>query len=199
MAKTDEVSIVMKILITGFEPFLENKNNISKEILESFRTSATTLVLPVEFKRSFEILKEEIERVQPEMVLMFGLAVGRTKISLEKVALNWVETKHADNAAHVPKVGLIDPYEELALMTKLLFSEIQSKLPQELTEMSFSAGTYVCNDLYFRTLKYIKSRPELGLQAGFIHLPQPTAKFPKEKITEICRALVKDLSSKTRY
>ena len=54
----------MKILVTGFKPFLGEKINPSEmlavELAKNF-SEITSLLLPVEFGKSFEILKKRQE------------------------------------------------------------------------------------------------------------------------------------------
>ena len=53
----------MKILVTGFEPFLDNEVNPTKDVLELLPPSihgneVIKLLLPVEFDTSFEIVRK---------------------------------------------------------------------------------------------------------------------------------------------
>lgn len=161
----------MKILVTGYKPFLGASSNpseylankISEEIFQ-----VKSLILPVEFGRSFEILKNELEVNNYTMLIMIGQAAGRKKISLEKVALNWVQTENRDEAQYLPETGNISREAPLALMTKfpvdLVFNALKSN--NYPVEISFSAGTYVCNELYFRVLEKFTD-----LQSVFVHVP----------------------------
>ena len=81
--------------------------------------------------------------------------------------MNWVETQHKDESGKLPATGKILE-GPLALMTSFPIQEIFQKLAKEgfPVEISYSAGTFVCNDLYFRTLHEFKN-----LKAVFIHVP----------------------------
>lgn len=161
----------MKILVTGFKPFLGEKINPSEKLaLELSREfdHVESVILPVEFEKSFAILREKILGVNPDFVIMIGQASGRKNVCIEKVGLNWVQTENKDEAGVVPKAGKILPAIELALMTEFpvdqtFFQIKKAGLP---VEISFSAGAYVCNDLYFRVLNEFRD-----LKSVFVHVP----------------------------
>ncbi len=161
----------MKILLTGFKPFLSEKINpseiLSTDLSDDFE-EVTSLILPVEFGNSFKILKEHLHKNCYEFVIMLGQAAGRQKISLEKIALNWVQTEHRDELGMLPLSDFIVKNEPLALMSEFPVNEVYAELRKHdlPVEISFSAGTFVCNDLYYRTLSDFK-----GLNSVFIHLP----------------------------
>lgn len=161
----------MQILVTGFKPFLGEKINPSEKLASALACEFSyveSMILPVEFSKSFEFLKSEIEKSKPNYVIMLGQASGRKNICFEKVGLNWIQTEHPDEAGVTPKSGKILVDVDLALMTEFPVEQIFLKLKQaELpVEISFSAGTFVCNDLYFRTLNEFK-----GIKAVFVHVP----------------------------
>lgn len=161
----------MKILISGFKPFLGQKINPSEKLaldLQNKFLEVVSIVLPVEFKQAFYILDREIQNVEPDYVIMLGQAADRKNICFEKIGLNWVQTTQPDESGSVPVMGPIEKTEPLALMTKFpvddVFQYLKSK--NEPVEISFSAGTYVCNDLYFRILNEFKTA-----KAVFVHVP----------------------------
>lgn len=164
----------MKILVSGFKPFLGEKINPSELLVEGFQEKSQinhnihTIVLPVEFEKAFVLLQEQIEKVNPDIILMLGQAGGRKKISLEKIALNWNQARAADESGFCPAVGEIYKLAPLALMTSFpvdsLCEFLQSqKLP---VSLSFSAGAFVCNNLYYKVLHHYPK-----LKTVFIHVP----------------------------
>jgi pyroglutamyl-peptidase len=84
------------------------------------------------------------------------------------VGLNWVQTHNADESGNRPIAGRILEGVDLALMCSFpidrIFLELKRK--QMPVEISFSAGTFVCNELYFRILNKFKN-----LKALFVHVP----------------------------
>lgn len=172
-----------KVLLSGFGPFLDIQDNPSEQIVQSLTNqfSCPHVILPVVFEKSFEVLKEKFFEVNPDVILMFGVAANRSKIGFERIGLNWVESKKPDITLKIPRSGRIDSNQELALMTSVdlekLFSQFDSHDRQAL-EISYSAGAYVCNDLYFRMLNEKSIRAE----KLFIHIP-PFAAI--EKIAQV--------------
>ena len=159
-----------KIILTGFKPFLGDLTNPSEIICQSISDpKVITQVLPVDFTQAFIELKKTIEKVKPDYVIMLGLASGRTEISLEKVALNWNESKHPDEAGVFVHPGKINVnHEPLALMAKFPINKLQDFLEDKNypVKISFSAGTYVCNNLYYKVLAEFPN-----VKSIFIHVP----------------------------
>ncbi len=159
----------MKILITGFKPFLGESVNPSELILyEIQHSNIQILILPVEFKSAFQILDTEIKNTNPDYVIMLGQASGRKNICFEKIGLNWIQSTNPDESGFKPQMGAIQIDQPLALMTKFPVDDIYQKLKSQNqpVEISFSAGAYVCNDLYF---KILSAYPDL--KSVFIHVP----------------------------
>jgi pyroglutamyl-peptidase len=161
----------MKILVTGFKPFLGEALNPSEMLarnLQEHFSEVQSLVLPVEFENAFFKLNEHLQICQYTYVILLGQASGRSKIGFEKIALNWQQTEHTDEAGYKPNTGEILIGEKLALMTSFNVDSALSLLKKENkpVEISFSAGTYVCNDLYYRALSQFND-----LKIVFVHVP----------------------------
>ncbi|WP_409477673.1 pyroglutamyl-peptidase I [Pseudobdellovibrio sp. HCB154] len=158
------------ILVSGFKPFLKEKINPSELLVEKLKVKyqdLKTVVLPVEFDRAFVELQKQIEQVKPKFVIMFGQAGGRPNVCLEKIALNWNQTKSFDEANKKPEVGRIGD-GELALMSTFPVDDCAEFLADRKlkVETSFSAGAFVCNNLYFKVLKNYPLIPSI-----FVHVP----------------------------
>lgn len=191
------------ILVSGFKPFSNEKINPSELLVEKLKVKHQDLksvILPVEFDRAYVELQKTIEQVNPKFVIMFGQAGGRPNICLEKIALNWNQTKSADESKFVPQTGRI-ANGELALMSTFLVDDLAAFLADRRLkiEISFSAGAFVCNNLYFKVLK---NNPLI--QSIFIHVPflpeQGLASQPKmdfEKMYETAEQIVQFAKSRT--
>lgn len=158
------------ILVSGFKPFLSEKINPSELLVEKLKVNSQDLnsvILPVEFDRAYIELQKTINQVNPKFVIMFGQAGGRSNVCLEKIALNWNQTKSADESKFVPPTGRIAD-GELALMSTFPVDDLAAFLVDRRlkTEISFSAGAFVCNNLYFKVLK---NNPLI--QSIFVHVP----------------------------
>lgn len=180
-----------KVLLTGFGPFLQNKENPSEKICHVLSREFSDfrfLVLPVEYEKAFHILKNEAEKYEPDFIIMMGLAAKRSLISLEKVALNWIESDHPDGIGSVIQAEKIDRRDEqLAYLTTFPVNDLYQVLKQKgyPIEISFSAGAYVCNNLFYKTLRGFEKIPSL-----FVHLPEESFVSLPEQVGVIKDILV---------
>jgi pyroglutamyl-peptidase len=164
----------MKVLLSGFSSFSHHTVN-SSEVLAFHLANRKipglemrSCILSVTFNDSFNVLKDQIDLYQPEVVISLGLAEKRSVISLEKVALNYVDCEIPDNSGRLIKDSPVLGSAPAAYFSTLPLKEmLQVETPYPV-EISYSAGTYVCNDLMFRALHYLKDK---NIQAGFIHVP----------------------------
>lgn len=161
-----------KVLLSGFGPFLDIKDNPSEVIVRSLAQSMNVphIILPVVFGQAFDHLKALCQEQNPDIVLMFGVAATRSKICFERIGLNWVESKNPDTSMRIPPTGKINLEQELALMSSLDLEKIISQYnlsERQHVEISYSAGAYVCNDLYFRML----NEKSIEAEKLFIHVP----------------------------
>jgi len=175
------------ILISGFKPFKNEKINPSELLVTQLNLDEVqTVILPVEFDRAFVELKTKILEVNPKYILMLGQAGGRPNICLEKIALNWNQTSSADESGFTPSTGKIFNQDELALMTKFPMDALNEKLKslKLSVELSFSAGTFVCNNVYYKVLREFPSISSL-----FIHVPflpeQGDVQHPKMSLEQM--------------
>jgi pyroglutamyl-peptidase len=168
-----------RVLLTGFEPFGGAASNPAQDIAlaldgrESDRYSVHSAILPVERFGAISALQKQIERHKPEVVICLGVAVGRASISLEKVAINFDDFRIADNAGQQPIGEPIEPAGPNAYFSSLPLNRIVEALNDKdiAAEISFSAGTFVCNHLMYGTLR-LAEKSRNRFRTGFIHIPQ---------------------------
>ncbi|ASD64625.1 pyroglutamyl-peptidase I [Bdellovibrio bacteriovorus] len=166
-----------KILLTGFEPFLGEPVNPSQILLENIKRDLTfndqvhTLLLPVSFAKAPRLVAAAMAMQDYDCVLMLGQAGGRKNICLERVGLNWNETEKPDEDGSTPVRGTISSQAPPALFTTAPVEQWMQILKEHQipVEISLSAGGYVCNNVYFKTLQVLGSSPET--EACFIHVP----------------------------
>lgn len=162
--------------MTAFEPFDGQATNSSEVVMQSLRESLVDrchfLTLPVSYARSIENLRKHLELTKEpyQFVLMLGQASGRSRISLERVALNWIEATLADADGALPKPSLIQPEAPAALVSDLPLHEWRDQLIHQglPVEVSLSAGGYVCNYIYFAATTQALKNSQKCL---FVHLP----------------------------
>ena len=164
-----------RLLITCFEPFGGRTENASRLAVQALpRTigpfEVHRLCLPVEFGRAAEITLAAFERLRPHALICVGEAARRTHITPEMVAINLRHASIPDNANIAPHDEPVVPGGENALFSTLPVRAMaqaicDAGLPGE---VSYSAGTYVCNDLMYLTLRALASS---GIPCGFVHVP----------------------------
>jgi len=171
----------VKILVTGFAPFGGETINPAYEAVKLLPdTIAGAAIikaeLPTVFRKGAQALRTLIDTHKPDAVLCIGQAGGRPVISVERVAINLQDARIADNEGNSPKDETIIPTGRTAyfsnLPTRAIVQFLQDKgIPAAL---SYSAGTYVCNDVLYHLLYWIDSLyPQM--RGGFIHVPYDPA------------------------
>lgn len=191
----------MKLLITGFEPFGGEPVNPSWEAVKAMAAPAGAelcrLCLPVCFHAAGERLTEALESEKPDAVLCVGQAAGRAAVTPERFAVNLRDARIPDNAGAKPQDEAIcadgpAAYGSTLPLRKLEAALLKAGLPAELSN---SAGTFVCNELFYVLMHYVNqmARP---IPAGFVHvpaLPEQAARMkpgtPSLAQAEITRAL----------
>ncbi|WP_312124493.1 pyroglutamyl-peptidase I [Lysinibacillus boronitolerans] len=165
-----------KILVTGFEPFLDFKINPTMQIVEALNGKKIDSydivgrILSVDFQQSAEQLKQHIEEVKPQIIISLGLAGGRFKVTPERIAIN-VKDGEPDNNGYTPVDESIYEEGEDAYLTNLPIRSMVNRLQAEgyPAEISNTAGTYLCNNIMYEGLAYAQQHK--GVRAGFIHIP----------------------------
>lgn len=165
-----------KVLLSGFEPFGGEIINPSLELIKHMRdenwegVEVHLVQLPVVFGESIQRLKEEISRVNPDIVIGIGQAGGRTALSIERIAINVDDAVIGDNKNHQPIDQPVNPdgpaaYFATVPIKKMMQAARDAGVP---AYISNSAGTYVCNHLMYGILDTLHGT---GRQGGFIHIP----------------------------
>jgi pyroglutamyl-peptidase len=166
------------VLVLGFEPFDGESLNPSAQIARCLdgetigRHRLVGAILPVAFGDAPIALAQHLDRHQPGFVFALGLAGGRAEIALERVAINLIDARIADNAGLQPidtpvlKDGPGAYFSSLPLKT--MQARVQSLgIP---CVLSLSAGTFVCNQVFY-WLGHLLATEHPGACGGFIHLP----------------------------
>lgn len=166
-----------KILVTGFSPFGGERVNPSWEAVKRLpdRIAGAELVkleIPTSFSRCGPAVEAAVEAHRPDAVLCVGQAGGRACVSVERVAINLAEAGIPDSDGDQPadqpiQAGGPDAYFS-TLPVKAMAQRVRERgIP---CQISYSAGTYVCNCVMYQTL-HLAARRYPALRAGFIHVP----------------------------
>lgn len=175
-----------KVLLTGFEPFGGASFNPSGAVVQAIAKRGidgieiVTAILPVEFKRSAEMLVELISNHKPDVVISLGQAEGRDFIGTEQVAINLADGRIADNAGVKIVNQSINPSAADGYFSTLPIRAIVDAISSLgiAAKISYSAGTFICNEIFFATQSFLQ---ESEVISGFIHLPlapNQAAEFP---------------------
>lgn len=166
------------ILVTGFEPFGSHTVNPSEELakaLDGRRLGGCAIagaVLPVHHAEASRRVSMLLAELAPLAVVHLGLAEGRARLALERVAVNVMEYRIPDNAGYQAEGEPCEADGPAAYLSTLPLAEILVALTGEgiPAYVSNSAGTFLCNQTLYRTLHEIATR-EHTARAGLVHLP----------------------------
>jgi pyroglutamyl-peptidase len=166
------------VLVTGFEPFGNHTQNPSGEIakrVDGRRVGTLTVrgaVLPVHHAEAAPAVAALLAETDPDAVLHLGLAEGRARLALERVAVNVMDYRLPDNAGYRAQDEPCVPGGPAAYWASLPLRQILAALAAEglPAYLSNTAGTYLCNQTLYATLHEI-ARRGLRARAGFLHLP----------------------------
>ena len=181
----------MKLLLTGFEPFGGSHINPSEQTLLAIAhdgmpgVELRTAILPVDRSAGPAKAIAAIREFQPDAVVCLGEASRRMAISIERVAVNLMDYRIADNSGNQVHDVPISPDGPAAYFTTLpvramLDAVRAARVPAEL---SLSAGAFLCNQVTYAVLHFLAAN-NLRTPAGFIHLPA----LPEQVLDKIPQA-----------
>lgn len=172
----------LAVLLSGFAPFGGAERN---ESWAAVRHAAALLredpglrvavrELPVEFGRAGDLLLQAVRAESPQLVIAVGLAAGRRAVTPERVAINVQDARIPDNAGAQPVdepcvVGGPAGWFSTLPIKAMTAAARTAGLPAEVSQ---TAGTYVCNDVFFRLQHALGTEGALaGVRGGFVHVP----------------------------
>lgn len=186
-----------KILLTGFEPFGGSKINPSLEAVKALNGktlggySIVGEEIPLAFNKIKLTIETLIEKHEPVAVISVGQS-GRDRISLERITINLADARIPYNCGTKPFDQILEPEGPVAYFSKLPIRKMLQKLQEAgiPAEISYSAGTYGCNQLFYHLMHYISTQG-LNIPAGFVHVPSlPEQVINKRNIHSMCLDLI---------
>jgi pyroglutamyl-peptidase len=194
------------VLLTGFEPFGGEALNPSWEAVRALQGArigghrVEARCLPVVFGDSIAHLRKAIAATKPVLVVCVGQAGGRPQLSLERVAINVDDARAPDNAGQCPVDAAIVADGPAAYFATLPIKRLRAALHRAgiPAEISQTAGTYVCNHVFYGLMHALRARR--GLRGGFVHIPYSpeqaarhagAASLPTATVTEALRIIVR--------
>lgn len=166
-----------KLLLTGFEPFLQLTVNPTMKIVEELDGLEINgyrivgRILTVDFRSSGKELLQLLAAEKPDVHISLGLAAGRYKITPERIAIN-VQDGDVDNEGNRPIDEVIQVDGEPGYFSTLPIRKMVEKLIENgfPAEISNTAGTYLCNNVMYEALHYAHMTNS-AMISGFIHIP----------------------------
>ena len=190
------------LLITGFDPFGGQAVNPSWAVAEALpdvigEYHLVKLQISTVYGKAAQAVLAKAAECNPDTILCMGLAGGRKAITPEVVAINLREAPIPDNDGveyeNTPVIPDAPAAYFATLPVRAMVSAIrQRELPAAL---SYSAGTYVCNDVLYTLLHHYHGT---STRVGFVHIPflptqakegQPS--LPLEQAVEALIAAIK--------
>jgi len=131
-----------------------------------------TAELPVSFGRAPQVLWDRLQAVRPDVVVCVGEAGRRSHVGIERLAVNIADAELADNDGARPVDAPVVLGGPVGYLTGLplracLAAARATGVP---TEISATAGTYVCNATFYALMDALTGMP--GVRGGFVHLPR---------------------------
>jgi pyroglutamyl-peptidase len=167
-----------RVLVTGFGRFPEAASNPTEDLVAALKAMPRAAhssilieahVLPVRWGATGATLRDLIESMAPEAILMFGLASRARVLRVETRALNRASEIHPDAdgqrhpgpwlEAHGP-AELRSRADMAALIAAIRATGVAARLSRD-------AGSYLCNAALWAALA--AAAPEVPV--GFIHVP----------------------------
>lgn len=164
-----------RVLLTSFEPFGGQAVNSSQEVARVVSQSPPPgvelrwLSLPVTAGVCVEQAWAVVEAWRPELVLALGQAGSSPRVRLEDRASNFDHFHFPDNGGQLRELCAIVPDGPAVLRTRVSVPTLLSQMSDHPVEPSFSAGSFVCNHLYYHLLYRAERMPAARIL--FVHLP----------------------------
>ena len=164
-----------KLLVTGFDPFGGESVNPARETVLRLPDALggyeiTKLEIPTVFGLAAETVLQAAEELCPHAILCVGQAGGRSAVTPEVVAINLREASIPDNAGHMPVDTPVMENAPAAYFATLPVRDMVQAVKEcgIPCTLSYSAGTFVCNDLLYTLLHRYR---DTDVQVGFVHIP----------------------------
>lgn len=167
----------MKLLLTAFEPFGGDTTNPAQDAVKLVPSTIkgvdiVKIDVPVVFDKAGETVYQAMVKEKPDVVLCIGQAGGRIGLTPERVAINLQDARIPDNDGKQPFDKKCFADGENAYFTRIPVKAMveymkKANIP---ASVSYTAGTFVCNDLMYSVLYHIaKEFPDM--KGGFMHVP----------------------------
>lgn len=140
-----------QVLLTSFTTWLPHQESNSSDdllqVISQLHTENSYLrQLPVDTDLASKLAISKIQELQPDTIICCGMAERRSQLSIEAQAIN------RDDVL----LTLVDLPQLIAGIDDI--------------EISYDAGKFVCEGLYYSVLKYLKDY-QMHSRCIFVHVP----------------------------
>ena len=146
----------MKILVYGFGPYKEWRDNVTVRVLSLLkeRDNLHRKVFDVEFDENMFL--DEIKTFDPDIVIGMGQHPRARKIRIERTAVNRKRNSRDEEPVPIHPDGPEKVYVSLKMP------------PRPDTRITYNAGDYVCNFSMYVIGRYCTYN---GIKYAFLHVP----------------------------
>ena len=181
-----------KILLTSFQTWLpQQTSNSSDDLLEEIAqldispSLSFLRQLPVDVSDAASCVISKIEELQPDAIICCGMAAGRNILTVESCATCIDALDYICLCSYCLSIGRIFDLKKLQYFLSILPTKISFPADillntsvdlEELvaglaaTEISYDAGKFVCEGLYYEVLKYL-GNGKRNVCCIFVHVP----------------------------
>ena len=185
------------IFVTAFEPFNGRNTNTSLEVINNIHSkNIKKIILPVSWDRARSEVKNLLG-LGPDLLVLCGEAAGRNMITIEKIAINFMDANISDNDGIIKKnqkifSGLDGHFSNVDVVD--IIQKVNKD--EELVKLSLSAGSYICNATYYQALSTVYGNT-YPTKVIFIHLPvSENQENIKEKFPSIIEKIIEEIAKK---
>lgn len=194
------------LIITGFDPFGGEQINPAWEAVKRLPDELgdyrlTKLQIPTQFAKAAGTVLSAAELDRPDVILCIGQAGGRNAVTPERVAINLMDARIADNAGFQPTEAPIVPGGPDGIFATVPVAAMAQAIRDVGIPgaVSLTAGAFVCNDTLYRLLCHYAGTKT---RVGFIHVPflpqQAKEGVPNMELERIISALTAAISALDR-
>lgn len=193
-------AVAPRVLVTGFGPFPGAPENLTDSLVRALAAYPAhdlgasllrTVVLPVDYRRSWPVLRRLNALFAPDIVVHFGLSRRAEGIVVERRGCRRVRADRPDVAGFAPPSGLArrsGPDTLPASLPSELIVDVlrEAGFPAELSD---DAGGYLCDATLYRSLYAALAAP--GRLVGFVHVPpEGTRGLTRERLRDAAALIV---------
>ena len=172
------MAVEKSIVVTGFGRWAKTAVNPAAQVIEAISVERwagyrfVPLVVPVVTESLYSLIEEALLTHRPAIWIGFGVAPGATTIRAETAGINCRAFDVPDNDDVTLDGSPVVTSGAAAYFSSFPVKDIVAKLKAAgiPAEVSYSAGTHLCNQMLYTTLHLIEHHG-LATRCGFVHLP----------------------------